>query len=222
MSTISALPAASYKVIPQVKQRDRLNAEQLKNYYITHAGGGSVPLSTIVSLKHGGRAGIAQPLPAAQFGHDLGGARRRASPSARPWIRLKSLAEDMLPQGYSIDYARPVAPVCTGIQRASRDVLLRADHHLPVAGGAVRELPRSVHRPHQRADVDLRRHDLHQPGSWRCQPEHLYRGGTGDADRPHQQARHPDRAVCQRPAARREGQARSGGNGRRRSGCGRS
>lgn len=43
------LSGRSYKVIPQVQQRYRLNPEQLLHYYVRTAGGASVPLSTIVT-----------------------------------------------------------------------------------------------------------------------------------------------------------------------------
>ena len=42
-------------------------------------------------------------------------------------------------------------------QRLRDHLRVRADHHLPGAGGAVRELPRSGHHPGVGADVDRRR-----------------------------------------------------------------
>jgi multidrug efflux pump len=42
----------SYKVIPQVKRADRLNAEQLQNIYVTGPTGQLVPLSTVASIKN--------------------------------------------------------------------------------------------------------------------------------------------------------------------------
>ena len=44
------LDGRSYKVIPQVQQRYRLNAEQLLNYYVRTASGASVPLSTVARI----------------------------------------------------------------------------------------------------------------------------------------------------------------------------
>ena len=41
----------SYKVIPQVEQRYRLNADQVLDYYINTSGGTAIPLSTVASLK---------------------------------------------------------------------------------------------------------------------------------------------------------------------------
>ena len=44
------LDGRSYKVIPQVQQRFRLNPQQLLDYYIRTATGRSVPLSTIATI----------------------------------------------------------------------------------------------------------------------------------------------------------------------------
>jgi multidrug efflux pump len=45
-----SLASRSYKVIPQAQQRDRLNADQLQNYYIRTASGASVPLATFIHI----------------------------------------------------------------------------------------------------------------------------------------------------------------------------
>ena len=45
------LSGRSYKVIPQVMRNERLDAEQLRNYYINAADGTPIPLSTVVHLK---------------------------------------------------------------------------------------------------------------------------------------------------------------------------
>ena len=42
------LDGRSYKVIPQVEQRYRLNPDQLMHYYLRTASGSMVPLSTVV------------------------------------------------------------------------------------------------------------------------------------------------------------------------------
>src|SRR3546814_17985276 len=46
-----SIAGRSYKVIPQVEQFDRLNPEQLNNFYIRAANGAMVPASTVISLK---------------------------------------------------------------------------------------------------------------------------------------------------------------------------
>jgi multidrug efflux pump len=99
-----SLAGRSYKVIPQVMQRERLNPDQLKGYYINTANGASVPISTIVSLKlsvvpesinHFQQLNSATisavPVPGVSLGDAL--------------ATLKTLAKDLLPQGYSVDYS---------------------------------------------------------------------------------------------------------------------
>jgi multidrug efflux pump len=99
-----SIAGRSYKVIPQVMQQDRLNAEQLQNYYIKNKFGTPIPVSTIGTLKtkvvpeslnHFQQLNAATisavPVPGVTLGQALD--------------TLKSLAKDVLPQGYSIDYA---------------------------------------------------------------------------------------------------------------------
>jgi len=93
----------SYKVMPQVRQRDRLNVDQLMNYYIRTSGGTSIPLSTIASvttqtvpesLNHFQQLNSATIQGVTAPGVALGDALDY----------LKDLAARTLPQGYSIDY----------------------------------------------------------------------------------------------------------------------
>jgi multidrug efflux pump len=99
-----SLDNRSYKVIPQVQQRHRLNADQLRNYYIRTAAGDAVPLATVAhietetvpeSLNHFQQLNAATisgvPFPGITQGDAL--------------AYLKNLADKTLPQGYSIDYA---------------------------------------------------------------------------------------------------------------------
>jgi multidrug efflux pump len=99
-----SLGGRSYKVIPQVVRRDRLNAEQLRNYYITTPGGASVPVSTVTRLKssvvpeslnHFQQLNAATISAVTQQGVTLGDALGT----------LRNLARETLPQGYSVDYA---------------------------------------------------------------------------------------------------------------------
>jgi len=98
-----SLSGRSYKVIPQVQQRYRLNPDQLLNYYIRTAKGTSVPLSSVVhittkttpeSLNHFQQLNAATiqgvTLPGVTMGDALD--------------YLRDLAGKTLPQGYSIDY----------------------------------------------------------------------------------------------------------------------
>jgi len=98
------LAGRSYKVIPQVMQRERLNAAQLRDYYLTTAGGVSIPLATIARLKttvvpeslnHFQQLNSATisgvPVPGVTLGQAL--------------ETLNGIAKDVMPQGYGIDYA---------------------------------------------------------------------------------------------------------------------
>jgi multidrug efflux pump len=98
------LDGRSYKVIPQVMQSERLNPSQLKNYYINTKDGNAIPLSTLVKLKtnvvpeslnHFQQLNSATisgvPMPGVTLGQALD--------------TMKSLAKEVLPQGYSADFA---------------------------------------------------------------------------------------------------------------------
>ena len=100
------LDGRSYKVIPQVEQRFRLNPDQLKNYYLRTASGGMVPLSAVVRLQS-----TVQPETINHF-QQLNSATIQGVPM--PFISqgqalgdLKALAQRTLPSGYSFDYAGP-------------------------------------------------------------------------------------------------------------------
>ncbi len=100
------LDGRSYKVIPQVTQRDRLNADQLRHYYLRTASGAMVPLSTVVHLKT-----TVQPETINHF-QQLNSATIQGVPM--PFVaqgqaldELKQLAQRTLPAGYSFDYAGP-------------------------------------------------------------------------------------------------------------------
>ena len=83
-----SIQGRSYKVIPQVKRAERLNAEQLSDIYVTGAGGKLVPLSTFATREDLDAASRAQALPAAQCrprpgSHPAGRASRRRSEGSR-------------------------------------------------------------------------------------------------------------------------------------------
>ena len=99
-----SMTGRSYKVIPQIQQTSRLNADQLLNYYIRAANGASVPLSTIAtistktvpqSLNHFQQLNAAivsgVPFPGVTLGDSINS--------------LKEIAAKTLPPGYTIDYA---------------------------------------------------------------------------------------------------------------------
>lgn len=93
----------SYKVIPQVEQKSRLNTDQLSAYYIRTVGDGSVPLSTVAKisyktvpqkLNHFQQMNAATvsgvPFPGISMGDAL--------------TFLQTLADKEVPQGYGVDF----------------------------------------------------------------------------------------------------------------------
>jgi multidrug efflux pump len=99
-----SLYGRSYKVIPQVMQRYRLNADQLKNYYINTAQGTTIPLSTIVTLK---RSVIPETLNHFQQlnAATLSAVTIPGVTLGEALTKLQELAEQVLPTGYRVDYS---------------------------------------------------------------------------------------------------------------------
>ena len=96
----------AYKVIPQIQQTDRLNADQLNSTYIRTPSGEAIPLSTVVHIT---TKTIPQALNRFQQ-------QNAATISGVPFIGvtqgdaiayMQNLAARTLPQGYSVDYAGP-------------------------------------------------------------------------------------------------------------------
>jgi multidrug efflux pump len=98
-----SLDGRSYKVIPQVQQRYRLNTDQLLNYYIRTANGDAVPLSTVAHI-------VTRTVPEAlNHFQQLNSATIEGVPA--PGVALGTavsylteLAKTTLPQGYTVDY----------------------------------------------------------------------------------------------------------------------
>lgn len=94
----------SYKVIPQVRQVDRLNADQLRDYYLRTASGDMVPLSTVAHLE-------TRVVPQAlnhfqqQNAATLSGVPFPGVSQGDALAYLQDLATRTLPEGYSIDYS---------------------------------------------------------------------------------------------------------------------
>lgn len=93
----------SYQVIPQIQRTERINDNQLLNYYINNSSGVSVPLSTIAkvktlvvpeSLNHFQQLNSATLSAVAFPGVTMGDAL----------TTLNKIAKDVLPQGYTVDY----------------------------------------------------------------------------------------------------------------------
>jgi multidrug efflux pump len=100
------LDGRSYKVIPQVAREHRLNAAQLRNYYVRSASGAMVPLSTVVHLTT-----TVQPETINHFQQansaTIQGVALPGIAENQALSTLQDLARSTLPAGYSFDYAGP-------------------------------------------------------------------------------------------------------------------
>lgn len=96
-----SLDGRSYKVIPQIKRVERLNAQQLSNIYVTGPGDNLVPLDTVATLEK-----TTQPRSLNRFQQlnavKLSGVAIRPLDEALRFLETE--AEAILPQGYGIDY----------------------------------------------------------------------------------------------------------------------
>src|ERR1051326_8955394 len=99
-----SMSGRSYKVIPQVQQRFRLNPQQLLDFYIKAADGSLVPLSTIAHL-------TTKTVPEA-LNHfqqlnsaTIQGVTMPGVAQGTALQYLQDLAHRALPEGYSVDYA---------------------------------------------------------------------------------------------------------------------
>jgi multidrug efflux pump len=94
----------SYKVIPQVRQVDRLNAAQLGNYYLRAVNGDMIPLSTIAHIE-------TKVVPQAlnhfqqQNSASIMGVQFPGVSQGEALAYLRGLAAKTLPEGYSVDYS---------------------------------------------------------------------------------------------------------------------
>ena len=180
------LEGRSYQVIPQVPRGMRLSPESLGGY-MCRPTPGSWCRCRPSCRSNRDRSQFADALQPAQLRDLPGGAD--AGRHGRTGRRFPRGAAKNLPAGYSHYYSR-IAEICSGRQSACHRVRLRADHHFPGAGGAVRKPARSPGDLDQRADGDLRRVDT--AVLRRRHNQHLYPGRAADPDRIDQQARHPD------------------------------
>jgi len=94
----------SYQVIPQMKRQARLNPDEILNYYINTTTGNSIPLATVANLER-------QIVPES-LNHFQQLNSATISAVAFPGIsmgqalaKFASIANEVLPQGYNIDYA---------------------------------------------------------------------------------------------------------------------
>ncbi len=98
-----SLDGRSYKVMPQVQQRSRLNPDQIMNYYIKAADGSSVPVSTVAKI-------VTKTIPES-LNHfqqlnsaTIQGVAFPGVAQADAIDYLKNLAARTLPAGYTVDY----------------------------------------------------------------------------------------------------------------------
>src|SRR5579862_1452124 len=97
-----SIAGRSYKVIPQVLQADRLNPDQVLDYYVRAPGGGILPASTVASLKH---TTVPQSINRFQQlnSASISGASGMSQGEALKFLR-DALAE-VAPSGYQLDYS---------------------------------------------------------------------------------------------------------------------
>ncbi|MBS0519617.1 MAG: efflux RND transporter permease subunit [Proteobacteria bacterium] len=98
-----SLDGRSYKVMPQVQQRYRLNADQVLDYYITAADGTPVPVSTVAKI-------VTKTIPES-LNHfqqlnsaTIQGVAFPGVSQADALAYLQDLAKRTLPPGYNVDY----------------------------------------------------------------------------------------------------------------------
>jgi multidrug efflux pump len=98
-----SLDNRSYKVIPQVHQRDRLNPQQLLNYYVGTINGVPIPLSTVATIS-------TKTVPESinhfqqQNSATIQGVASPGVAQADALKYLQDLAKRTLPAGYAVDY----------------------------------------------------------------------------------------------------------------------
>ena len=97
------LDGRSYKVMPQVQQRSRLNPDQVKNYYINASDGTPVPVSTVAKIT---TKAIPESLNHFQQLNSatIQGVAFPGVSQADALEFLQDLAARTLPAGYSVDY----------------------------------------------------------------------------------------------------------------------
>lgn len=97
-----SIAGRSYKVIPQVKQIDRLNPDQVLDYYLRAPDGSVIPASTVASLKS-----EVVPRSINHFQQlnstTISGASGMSQGDALQFLR--SALQEVAPSGYQIDYA---------------------------------------------------------------------------------------------------------------------
>jgi multidrug efflux pump len=91
----------SYKVIPQIQRADRLNADQLKDIYVTGPNGALIPLSTVATIKN---STVPRTLNRFQQLNAVTMSGVCIVPLDEGLRFLEDQAAEILPKGYVIDY----------------------------------------------------------------------------------------------------------------------
>lgn len=99
-----SLDNRSYRVIPQVERSERLNPDQLTNYYTRNQQGELVPLSALVTLSES-----VQPQALRGFQQlnavKISGVPRPGVPLGEALAVLDNIAAEVMPAGFSVDYS---------------------------------------------------------------------------------------------------------------------
>ena len=99
-----SIQGRSYKVIPQIKRSQRLTADQLEQIYVTGSNNKLVPLSTFASLKN-----TTEPRDLKKFQQLNAVTIQAVIPPSVPLDKALTFLEDqakqILPQGFTVDYA---------------------------------------------------------------------------------------------------------------------
>ena len=100
------LSGRSYKVIPQVEQRSRLNVEQINNYYVHTSSGTAIPLSTLVDIK---TTTVPESLTHFQQFNavTISGVPFPGVATGDALAYIKDLALRRIPSGYTVDFSGP-------------------------------------------------------------------------------------------------------------------
>lgn len=99
-----AMQDRSYRVIPQIRRDQRLNPDDLYNYYTRTASGKLIPLSTLVTLED---EVVPRSLQSFQQLNavTLSGVPRPGVPLGTALATLESIADEVLTREYSLDYS---------------------------------------------------------------------------------------------------------------------
>ena len=149
----------SYDMITQVPAAGPPQSRSASaEYYVRAADGAMVPLSAVVTHRDGRRAGVDRAVQPAELGDDLGAAAaRRHDAEGLATLRAIAQARSCRRASTRIIAGQSRLEIQEGNSIVDR-LRPRGHRDLPGAGGAVRELPRSVHHHDVGAALDLRRH----------------------------------------------------------------